>query len=305
MRHLPGRRETAIADRHDVEREVISSRRAFEGKVVNVRIDEVQLAAGQEPVRRDVVEHPGAAAVIAINDQDEIAFIQQYRHPVGAELWEIPAGLLDVEGEDPKETARRELREEVDLIAGRIDKLMTLALSPGGSDEFVHVYLATDLTPADKPFDRGEEEAEFELTWVPARAAMNAVLRGNVANATTVAAVIAGVAKKRALEAAQLPTPEAEGKPAMRLMVDYSGPALWLLGGDAPEVSDEKLAADLENWNEHFQDAFHWETGWRTKADADQHFATAEELLRRVQAHFPDYYVYHDVWETRYQADES
>ncbi|OKL54809.1 hypothetical protein BSZ39_02200 [Bowdeniella nasicola] len=305
MRHLPGRRESAIADRHDVEREVISSRRAFEGKVVNVRIDEVQLAAGQESVRRDVVEHPGAAAVIAINDQDEIAFIQQYRHPVRAELWEIPAGLLDVEGEDPKETARRELREEVDLIAGRIDKLMTLALSPGGSDEFVHVYLATDLTPAEKPFDRGEEEAEFELTWVPAKEAIRAIMSGNIANASTVAAVIAGFAKKEQLAAAQQPRPKAAEKPTMRLMVDYSGPALWLLGGDAPEVSDEKLAADLDNWNEHFQNSYDWETGWRTKADADQHFAAAQELLPRVQAHFPNYYVYHDVWETRYQADES
>lgn len=191
MTELPGTHLPTIEDRLHVGRTVESSSRPFEGKVVNVRIDEVRLFDGKDAVRRDVVEHPGAAAVIAVNDENEVAFIKQYRHPVEGELWEVPAGLLDVEGEDPKETACRELAEEVDLVAGRLDKLLTLALSPGGSNEVIHIYLATDLEASEETFERNDEEAEFELTWVPIERALDAVTSGKIRNATTVTALFA------------------------------------------------------------------------------------------------------------------
>ncbi|MDO5701612.1 MAG: NUDIX hydrolase [Bowdeniella nasicola] len=188
---LGGVRTRTIHDRREVTRPVSASTLAFHGAVVDVRLDDVVLAPGSEPVRRDVVVHPGAAAVIALNAEREVAFIQQYRHPVGAELWEIPAGLLDVAGEDPAECARRELREEVDLCAGRIEPLLTLALSPGGSDEIIHVFLATELSRAAASFERSDEEAEFELTWVPLQDALTALDEGRILNATTAVALLA------------------------------------------------------------------------------------------------------------------
>ncbi|MDO4606291.1 MAG: NUDIX hydrolase [Bowdeniella nasicola] len=180
-----------ICDRHDVGRPVVASEQAFSGKVVNVRIDQVQLSSGSDPVQRDVVEHPGAVAVVAVNDQREVAFIQQYRHPAQAELWEIPAGLLDQTGEAPATCAARELYEETDLEAERYTELLSLFLSPGGSDEKITIFLAEGISPAAQRFERSEEEAEFELTWVPLDEAVTAVLDGRITNATSAVAVLA------------------------------------------------------------------------------------------------------------------
>lgn len=180
-----------ICDRHNMGRPVVASEQAFSGKVVNVRIDQVQLRPNGEPVRRDVVEHPGAVAVVAVNEQQEIAFIQQYRHPAQAELWEIPAGLLDQAGEAPAACAARELYEETDLEADRYTELLSLYLSPGGSDEKITLFLAEGISTAAQPFSRSEEEAEFELTWVPLKDAVCAVLDGRIANATCAVAVLA------------------------------------------------------------------------------------------------------------------
>lgn len=189
MNTLPGIHKDTIADRYGCQRPVTRSHTPFRGAVVNVRCDQVQLS-DSETVGRDVVEHPGAVAVLAINDADEVAFIRQYRHPVGAELWEIPAGLLDHSGEDPIECAKRELAEEVDLCCEHIEPLMNVALSAGGSTERIQIYLARGLRACETSFVREAEEAEFELTWVPRRAAVAAARAGQITSAATVMALL-------------------------------------------------------------------------------------------------------------------
>lgn len=189
MNKLPGIHKHTIADRYHCARPVTSTHTPFRGAVVNVRCDQVQLSE-TETVGRDVVEHPGAVAVLAINDDDEVAFIRQYRHPVGAELWEIPAGLLDQSGEDPVECARRELAEEVDLQCAQIEPLINVALSAGGSTERIQVYVARGLRACETEFVREAEEAEFELTWVPRAAAVAAARSGQITSAATVMALL-------------------------------------------------------------------------------------------------------------------
>ncbi|MDO5727740.1 MAG: NUDIX hydrolase [Bowdeniella nasicola] len=190
MNSLPGVHVATIADQYHCPREVIDTSQAFQGAVVNVRLDDVKLTPTSQPVRRDVVEHPGAVAVLAVNDADEVAFVRQYRHPVGAELWEIPAGLLDQEGEDPAVCARRELAEEVDLTCESLTPLLNVALSAGGSTERIHIYLARGLSPCAQTFTREAEEAEFELTWVPRHAAIRAARAGKITSAATVLALL-------------------------------------------------------------------------------------------------------------------
>lgn len=190
MNKLPGIHKNTIADHYDCARPVTKSHTAFRGAVVNVRCDEVQLS-DTETVGRDVVEHPGAVAVLAINDADEVAFIRQYRHPVGAELWEIPAGLLDHSGEDPSECAKRELAEEVELRCEQITPLLQVALSAGGSTERIQVFEARGLHACKTTFVREAEEAEFELTWVPRKAAIAAARSGQITSAATVMALLA------------------------------------------------------------------------------------------------------------------
>src|SRR6185312_6625482 len=117
----------------------------FEGRVWSVRTDVVDLADGQQ-VERDVIAHPGAVGIIALDDHLDVLLVRQYRHPVGALLWEPPAGLLDVEGEDPLDAAARELYEEAGYRAREWAVLADTFTSPGGSDEAVRIYLARGLS---------------------------------------------------------------------------------------------------------------------------------------------------------------
>jgi len=117
--------------------------------------------------------------------------IHQYRHAVGRRLWELPAGLLDVRGEDPLATAQRELAEEAGLAATEWSVLVDVTPSPGFSDEAVRVYLARGLSEVGRPEQKDDEEADLATRWVSLPVAVRMVLSGTIVNATTVAGVLA------------------------------------------------------------------------------------------------------------------
>jgi 8-oxo-dGTP pyrophosphatase MutT (NUDIX family) len=137
-----------------------------------------------------VIEHPGAVAVAAIDDDERIVLVYQYRHPLRRRLWELPAGLLDVHGEDPWMTARRELAEETGLAAAEWAVLLDVASSPGIIDESVRVYLARGLSTVERPAGIGEE-ADLEVHRVPLGNAVARVLSGEIVNATAVGGILA------------------------------------------------------------------------------------------------------------------
>lgn len=182
-----------LADRLD-RRPVTDSAVVFEGRVWNVRRDTVDLGeAGQ--VRREYVEHPGAVAILAlreVEDRDHVLLIQQYRHPVGAFEWELPAGLLDVAGEQPWLGAARELHEEADLSAGRWDVLIDHFGSPGGISEALRIFLVRDLADVhrDERFTRESEEHGMPVCWVDLDEAHEAVLRGQLHNPSAVIGIL-------------------------------------------------------------------------------------------------------------------
>ncbi len=144
---------------------------------------------------RLVLEHPGAALVLAVDDDERVCLLRQYRHPARGTFVELPAGLCDVAGEDPVETARRELREETGLEAGRWRHLLTTYPSAGISDERHHLYLAQDVSTVDgAEAERAvlrHEEAHMEVLWVPFAELYDAVLAGRVSEAPLALAVLA------------------------------------------------------------------------------------------------------------------
>ncbi|MFV0319770.1 MAG: NUDIX domain-containing protein [Microbacterium sp.] len=174
--------------------EVVRSDTVYEGRVWNVRRDEV--AYRDTTIVREYMDHPGAVAVVALDADDRILVIRQYRHPVRARDWEIPAGLLDVPGEDPLASAQRELAEEADLVAARWNVLAEFATTPGGSDEAIRVYLARDISAAHEVFERTDEEADIEVRWVPLDDVVDAVLARRVQNPSLVVGALAAQAAR-------------------------------------------------------------------------------------------------------------
>ena len=134
--------------------EVVSSQVAFEGKVFDVRIDQVRLSDGHE-TQIDLVIHSGAVTFIPKDDDGAIWFVRQYRHATGGYLLELPAGTLE-QGEHPADTAARECREEIGMAPGRLQELRGFYLAPGYSNEYMHLFLATELVPDPLPRDPGE-----------------------------------------------------------------------------------------------------------------------------------------------------
>mgnify|MGYP002740359532 CR=1 FL=1 len=176
---------TEIRDQH-VPVQTLSSREVFSGKVFGIQRDELVLNEAQEPILREYMSHPGAVVIVALRGdggEEEILLERQYRHPVGAKLWEVPAGLLDIPGEDPLVGAQRELAEEADLVAEQWDVLLDIFNSPGSQTQ--------------TPFDREDEEADFEYQWVKLDDAVTAALQGRLHNASTVCAVLATEAARR------------------------------------------------------------------------------------------------------------
>jgi ADP-ribose pyrophosphatase len=193
--------------------QVTSSETVFDGKVWDVRRDEVRLEDGQTVVR-EVVVHTGAVGVVALDEQDRLLLVRQYRHPVRHYLWEPPAGLLDVAGEDPLDAARRELEEEAHLRATDWHVLIDYFNSPGGSTEAFRCYLARDLEEVPEA-DRHEgsgEERDMPVAWVPLDEARDLVLGGHLHNPTAVTGILAAWAAResgwRTLRPADAPWPE-------------------------------------------------------------------------------------------------
>ena len=145
---------------------------------------------GGKIVTREIVEHFGAVAIVAMDDEGRIPMVYQYRHPFGRRLWELPAGLLDVNGEAPHLTAARELREEAGLQAQTWRVLVDLDSTPGFSDESVRVYLATGLTQVDRP-EAHDEEVDMTLQWYSIDEAVRRVFSGEIVNALAVGGILA------------------------------------------------------------------------------------------------------------------
>lgn len=175
--------------------EVASSELVYPGRVWDVRSDTVRYGDGE--IVRDYVDHTGAAAVVAVDDEGRVLLIQQYRHPIRHRNWEVPAGLLDVAGEAPVEAAKRELAEEADLRASRWEELVSIFTTPGGSNEVVHLFLARGLSPVGETFAREDEEADIRPEWVPLQDAVDAVLAGRLRNGILAVGVLAAAERLR------------------------------------------------------------------------------------------------------------
>lgn len=174
--------------------EIIESRLLQHGKVWDIRRDRFRF--GDAELVRDYVDHTGAVAIVALDEDDRVLLLQQYRHPIAQRDWEIPAGLMDLPGEPSLAAAERELAEEADLRAEDWGILVDLYLSPGGSSEAMRVFLARDLSRVDHDYARTEEEAEFVPVWVPLDEAIGAALAGRIGNAPTVSGLLAARAAK-------------------------------------------------------------------------------------------------------------
>lgn len=170
----------------------VSSTPVYRGNIFALRADEVSMPGGRT-AKREVVEHYGAAVVVAIDDDENVVLIHQYRHPVGRRLWELPAGLLDVRGEPPLATAQRELAEEVGLGARDWSVLVDVAASPGMTDEVARVFLARGLSTVDRP-DPEDEEADIEMRRVPLEDAVRMVMAGEIINGSAVSGLLAAQA---------------------------------------------------------------------------------------------------------------
>ncbi|MEH0933302.1 NUDIX hydrolase [Micromonospora sp. CPCC 205558] len=192
--------------------EVRSRQERYRGRIFDVVTEEVTMPGGGTGLR-DLVRHVGAVAVVALDDAGQVVLIRQYRHPVGRHLWELPAGLMDVSGEELPAAALRELAEEADLTAGRVDVLVDLHSSPGFTNEIVRVFLARDLAdvPADERHERHDEEADLQVVRMDLDEAVAMVLAGEITNAAAVAGLLAAARARdtgfTSLRRAQAPLP--------------------------------------------------------------------------------------------------
>lgn len=168
---------------------VTDSELLVDAPILALRRDTVTMPGGNM-AQREIVEHFGAVAVVALDDQQRIAMIEQYRHSVGARLWELPAGILDFAGEDELNTAKRELVEEAGLEAAEWSLLVDLVTSPGFAEEAVRIFLASDLSHVERP-DAEDEEADMDFAWVPLDDARASVMDGRITNSIAIAGVLA------------------------------------------------------------------------------------------------------------------
>lgn len=178
-----------------VQRPVRSRETVFTGHVWDVVRDVVDLGDAGEATR-EYVQHPGAVGCVALDADERVLLISQYRHPVGLRDWELPAGLLDVAGEPPWEACARELAEEADMRADEWHVLADWQNSPGGSSENWRCFLARGLHAVDTSFEREHEEAEIVVRWVPLEDCVTAALTGRLHNACTIAGVLAASAAR-------------------------------------------------------------------------------------------------------------
>ena len=194
------------------EWEIRATETPFTGNKTSVRTDDVVMPDGSV-ARRDYQVHPGSVAVLALDGEDRVLLIRQYRHPVRQKLWEIPAGLLDVPGENPLHAAQRELYEEAHVKAEDWRVLADVYTTPGGCDEAVRIFLARGLSEADgERFEAEHEETDLEHARVPVGELVAAVLAGELHNNCLVVGVLSLTAARQgdgldALRPAEAPWP--------------------------------------------------------------------------------------------------
>ncbi|MCF2706168.1 NUDIX hydrolase [Arcanobacterium haemolyticum] len=170
----------------------------YRGSILDLVEDHITL--GDSELTREYIDHDDAVAIVAIRDGEcgeEVLLIRQYRHPIRRMMWEIPAGLLDIEGEPPLQAAARELREETDMVADSYEPLVNFFVSPGCSAERLHVFLARGVHRAESVFERTEEESEIEVSWHPLDEVVTAILAGDLACPTLVSGVLAYALRMR------------------------------------------------------------------------------------------------------------
>lgn len=187
--------------------EVVSSERRFDGAVFDVRTDEVRMPDGSI-AKRDVIDHPGAVGIVALDADDKVVLVRQYRHPVGAELLELPAGLLDVDGESALVAAQRELAEETALVAEHWSVLIDVYTSPGMSNESIRIFLAREVSDAsaDDEFTPEGEEASMTVERRSLDEVAAMALAGDLTNGPAVAGVLAALAARNGGWSALRPT---------------------------------------------------------------------------------------------------
>ncbi|WP_296203738.1 NUDIX hydrolase [uncultured Corynebacterium sp.] len=168
----------------------------LDAPIIAVRKDLVSMPDDHQDYR-EVVEHMGAVAIVALNEKDQVALIRQYRHSVGQRLWEIPAGLLDVKDEPAFDGAQRELQEEAGLAAEDWAVLTDIVTSPGFCEEASRIYLARNLREVERMDAVGDEEADMERAWVDLGEAVDMVFSGEVVNSIAVAGILAAFAYRQ------------------------------------------------------------------------------------------------------------
>jgi ADP-ribose pyrophosphatase len=181
-------------DTDDLVERVVDSNTIYRGKYLTFRIDTVERTDGSR-AEREIVGHPGAVAIVAFDGEDRLLMVRQYRAPAGRTLLEIPAGTLDIDPdtgaiEDPALAAPRELEEETGYRAGSLELLTSFWTAPGFATELMHLYLATDLVPADDGRLGPDEDERLELERVPWADAIAAVDRGEIADAKSIAGLL-------------------------------------------------------------------------------------------------------------------
>ncbi len=172
---------------------VLASHRIYEGRIVNLRVDDVRTPGGLE-TQREIVEHRGAVALVAIDDSQRVLLVRQYRHAVSRVTTEIPAGTLEP-GEDPATCAARELAEETGYSAARLERLGGICPSPGFCTEYIHLFVATGLTRGSA---RPEADEQIAVQAVPWAEALRQVRAGEIDDAKSVSALLLADARRRA-----------------------------------------------------------------------------------------------------------
>ena len=164
-----------------MEEKLLASKRIYEGRLVNLRQDAVLLSSGRETVR-EVVEHPNCVAIVAIDSEDNVVMVRQFRKPVEGVLLEIPAGVIEP-GEEPQECALRELEEETGYMAGKMERIGGFYSSPGYSTEFLYLFLATDLQ---KGSTHPDEDEIIEVVSIPWEQIPGLIAKGEVCDAKSI-----------------------------------------------------------------------------------------------------------------------
>lgn len=187
-----------LAPQEHPEFPVTSTEVRYESAFNRVRVDGVRMPDGRT-AHREIIEHRGAVGAVAIDEQDRVVLVRQYRHAFGRRFLEIPAGVLDVDDEDAATAMQRELAEEVELTAGKVEHLATYATSAGWTTETTTVLLATDLRPAARPdgFDLHHEEADMEVLRVPFEECLAMVADGRITDAKSMIGLLAVATRRR------------------------------------------------------------------------------------------------------------